>query len=184
MDRGSYIAGPSKFNTRIERTWRDMRRVCFNFYKKLFHDFETQGMQIDNQFHIYCLHYMFKRRMQEDLNQYRESWNNHKIRTANHYSPNQMLNMTAGYEDPPIFLDDEELYGVEQEYLDNDNDNENEDGANYIYVSPVLCPLTINQDLHFVNLVEPFTLNDSVDSLSWRFHAALIILINTSNINI
>ena len=32
MDRGSFIIGSSKFNTCIERMWRDLRRVVIQFY--------------------------------------------------------------------------------------------------------------------------------------------------------
>jgi hypothetical protein len=121
--------------------------------------------------------------MQEDLDQYRDTWNNHKIRTACHYTPNQLLNQTDGYEDPPERLDDEALYGVEQQYLNMGNEGDDDDG-NHVYVSPVLCPLSANQEAHFINQVEPLTLNDRCDTLKDKFYRALDILIDTSCLNI
>ena len=46
MDRGSFIIGSSKFNTCIERMWRDLRRVVIQFYMDLFSSLERDGMSI------------------------------------------------------------------------------------------------------------------------------------------
>lgn len=60
-DRGSFPCGSSKFNTRIERLWRDLRKDIFQFWIELFESLENDGMDIDNQWHICCLHYVFRK---------------------------------------------------------------------------------------------------------------------------
>ena len=48
----SFICGPSKFNTRIERLWREVRQNVVQYYMDLFKSMERDGMRIDDVYHI------------------------------------------------------------------------------------------------------------------------------------
>ena len=53
---------------------------------------EDQG-KLDplNEVDLYCLHYVFKPRVNSALQAFVESWNNHTISTAHNLTPNQLF---------------------------------------------------------------------------------------------
>ena len=52
---------------------------------------ENHGvLDVDNEIHIFCLHYVFKCRIQEDLSMWQNSFNVHGIRTEGYESPMQL----------------------------------------------------------------------------------------------
>ena len=60
-------------------------------YITLFKCMENHGvLYIDNEIHMFCLHYVFKRRIQEDLSVWRNSYNVHGIRTEGYKNPMQL----------------------------------------------------------------------------------------------
>lgn len=137
VNRGSFIAGQSVHNTRIERLWRDLfEGVLCNFYN-LFYSFEQENMlDPSDDLDITCLHFVFLPKINETLNSFLDMWNNHKLRTEKNKSPIQLFmqglmmvgNSTIlGKEYFESFDDVSAMsYGIEEDALNElQNDHEN-----------------------------------------------------------
>ena len=89
--RGSFIAGPSTHNQRIERLWRDVFRCVAHLYYYVFYAMEYSGvLDVTNATHLFTLHLIFIPLINKALAEFTEAFNNHKVRTESNWTPNQM----------------------------------------------------------------------------------------------
>lgn len=88
LNRGSYIAGRSTHNQRIERLWRDVYRIALCSFYNLFYELESDNiLDPANDVHLFTLHYVFLPRIQHLLNEFISMWNNHPLRTVGNKTP-------------------------------------------------------------------------------------------------
>jgi hypothetical protein len=69
---------------------------------------EKEGLDISNAWHTFALQNLFLPRIQEELNQFQEIWNIHKITGENNKTPLQRMALRSHLFP---FVDDVEEYG-------------------------------------------------------------------------
>lgn len=125
-------------------------------------------MSIDDDWHLFVLHYLFLNRIQEELDEFKGAWNNHQVSTERNETPLGMIATRAQLFPPEEVIDDDE-YGLE------DNLNVNiDDGDDFsVPCDPIFCPLSVHNLAVFQSRVKPLTLDTPPEDLEKWFYITI-----------
>ena len=91
-------------NQRVERLWRDVYIASTSLFYQLFYMLEEVGLlDPENEIHLYALHYVYLPRINQSLQLFCNSWNQHPLTSCNCRTPQQLWlrgmlqNIHSGY---------------------------------------------------------------------------------------
>ena len=90
--RNPMITGSSVHNQRIERLWRDTYRCVIAVFYQIFYYLEEREM-LDpvNELDLFCLHSVYKDKINDALKSFVDGWNSHGITTEHNMTPTQLF---------------------------------------------------------------------------------------------
>ena len=92
IDRHSALVGSSVHNQRIERLWRDLHRCTTQLFYRLFYYLEYNHLlNAVNEKHLFALHTVFLHRINKALEDFKNAWNHHGVRTEKGMTPHQLF---------------------------------------------------------------------------------------------
>jgi hypothetical protein len=110
---------------------------------------------------MFVLHYLFLNLLNEDLERFWNSSNNHKLRTENGYTPNQLIALNQDVADS-IFVDPD-TFGVYYENgVDTHADDNDDNDLPRAPMDRIKCPMNESDYDLFVLEVYPLTLDDRI----------------------
>ncbi|KAJ7079033.1 hypothetical protein C8R43DRAFT_1092889 [Mycena crocata] len=132
VERGSYIWGRSVNNTRIERLWYDVTHGFGHKWKLFFVELEVNhGLVPTIPAHIWLLHHLFLRCINDDAQEWAAAWNSHnlQIRGERTRSPRDIFlfsmvqdgprGLERFFEPPEEDVSDPATYGIDWEVGDD-----------------------------------------------------------------
>lgn len=179
---GNIVIGSIKIMSSLSRMTHFCNMTFFYCYFGIL--FFARGLDIDNNLHLYILHFLFMDRINKSLLEFVRVWNNHKIRTVNNRTPTQLLLLSQRQGTScgvNVYEDEYDIYSI----LDDAEDVVN--GDNQVVCDSRYCPFNELQTLQFSTDIERIFSSDNIvvscfDLLFEKFitalRAAVIILSN------
>lgn len=131
--------------------WRDVWAAVTCIYYDVLHYLEEEGfLSIANDTHLFCCHFVFVPRLQDDLDTFCSGWDNHPLRTESNMTPNQLWELGRTYY--PIPGPDNTLDFPDIEW---ENSGLQYNDHSTIVVPDTACPLTDGQMTALREAVNP-----------------------------
>lgn len=144
------LTGSSVHNQWIERLWRDTFRCVLSLYYQVFHYLEGEGkLDPDSDIDLFCLHFVYIKKINEALRYFTEGWNSHAVTTESGMTPTQMFVAGALRSSLPIFPD------PNTPVLSNELD------APSVSVPSTMCPISDEQAGELETVVTPAVISCS-----------------------
>jgi hypothetical protein len=161
--------GLSVHNQRIERFWCDLKKEVIFFYITVFSFLEQeQGVDFASESHIFCIHYLFIPRINEDLQLFQQSWNSHAISTERNRTPLQLQFLNRHLSAANTVAEDVldfDNYGLEGDEDDEELYRNQDESHGRPRISAVANPLSNLGFQYFSSTVRPLTLQDNDASI-------------------
>ena len=159
MERYAQVCKPKHTSSEL---YLLSNRCVTQLYYRLFYHLELEGL-LDplSDKHLFVLHYIYLPRIQRSLDQFREGWNYHSIRTEYNQSPYQLFVSGAlrlqesGLAALDFFEEVDENYGIEEVGFSSNDSNET------VNISPVGFELSEEHYRHLNATVNPLANSDN-----------------------
>ena len=153
-DCGSYIAGSSVYNSKIERLWRDVCTNVLSTYSVAFYTLEDEGvLDIDNEVDLFCLHYIYIPHIQDSLQAFKQACNHHALSTEGNWSHMQLF--TAYSLGNPLFDSNDQQVDIQSYGIDLNVDGIKEESQTEVSVSEITYTLTNEAMLMLRSSINP-----------------------------
>ncbi|KAK1902627.1 4-hydroxy-tetrahydrodipicolinate reductase [Dissostichus eleginoides] len=118
-------------------------------------------LNIGNATLLFCCHYVFLPRLQDDLDTFRSGWANHPKRTEGHVTPNQLWELGRIHHPIPV---SDNMEGVDIPQIEWENRGFAPDGHSSVIVPDTGSPLTDGQMAALREAVDPRAASQSFGS--------------------
>ena len=157
-DRGSFIAGSSTRNQRIERLWRDVFRcVAVAFYYAFYAMEQTGILDVENPIHLFALHLVYLPRINYALEELKKLYNDHRLSSEQNWTPNQIWSNGLLNINNPLAMDmlDDDPDSIDFYGDDAQGPYPSGPQSNNVVVSPTVIPHAREIFSHISNIINP-----------------------------